>query len=104
MIRPVSPADSAAICEIYNYYIEHTVVTFEERSLTGLEMEERIRKISAGYPYLVWEDTRRRNQRLRLCKPVEGTERLPVYGGDYLLCTERFPGQGDGQKTHGKAS
>ena len=56
MIRCVSPADGAAICEIYNYYIENTVISFEETPLTRPEMEDRIQKISAAYPYLVWED------------------------------------------------
>jgi phosphinothricin acetyltransferase len=56
MIRPVSHADAAAICDIYNYYIENTAVSFEEKPLRFDEMEERIRKISAKYPYLVWEE------------------------------------------------
>ena len=55
MIRPVNPDDAAAICAIYNYYIENTTVTFEETPLWPDVMEERIRKISAKYPYLVWE-------------------------------------------------
>ena len=56
MIRPVIPADAAAICGIYNYYIENTAISFEEKPLQTHEMEERIRKISANYPYLVWEE------------------------------------------------
>ena len=56
MIRPVSPADGAAICDIYNHYIENTIVTFEEIPIQTSGMEERIRNISAKYPYLVWEE------------------------------------------------
>jgi phosphinothricin acetyltransferase len=56
MIRPVRLSDAEAICGIYNYYIEHTVITFEEIPLSIGEMEERIRKISSKYPYLVWEE------------------------------------------------
>jgi len=55
-IRPVSPADGAAICGIYNYYIENSTVTFEETAVQISEMEERIRKISPRFPYLVMED------------------------------------------------
>ena len=56
MLRPVRPADGAAICDIYNHYIENTAITFEEVPLQTAEMEERIRTISAKYPYLVWEE------------------------------------------------
>jgi len=56
MIRPVEFKDAAAICAIYNYYIENTIITFEEAPLQTAEMEDRIRKISEKYPYLVWED------------------------------------------------
>jgi phosphinothricin acetyltransferase len=56
MIRPVTPGDSAAICAIYNYYVENTTHTFEETAVSPEEMEERIRIISAKYPYLVMEN------------------------------------------------
>ena len=56
MIRPVSPDDAASICDIYNYYIENTIITFEETPLLTFQMEERIRKISAKYPFIVWEE------------------------------------------------
>lgn len=56
-IRPVSAlSDSAAIAEIYNHYIRHTVVTFEELEITSAEMLERINSvISASLPWLVAE-------------------------------------------------
>ena len=57
MIRPVSPDDSAAICGIYNYYIENSSCTFEEKTVQTGEMEDRIRKISGQYPYIVSEDS-----------------------------------------------
>jgi phosphinothricin acetyltransferase len=56
MIRPVRAEDAEAICSIYNYYVENTIHTFEEKPLQIDEMRERIRGISAKYPYLVWED------------------------------------------------
>jgi phosphinothricin acetyltransferase len=55
MIRPVRPGDAASIAGIYNYYIENSTITFEEIPLSVREMEERILKISAKYPWLVWE-------------------------------------------------
>jgi phosphinothricin acetyltransferase len=56
MIRPVQRKDSRALGEIYNYYIERTVISFEERTLEPHDMEERMRTISAAYPWLVWEE------------------------------------------------
>jgi len=56
MIRPAAPEDSAAICAIYNFYIEHTNITFEEIPLSVAETEERILNISSKFPYLVMEE------------------------------------------------
>jgi len=56
MVREMNIKDAAALCAIYNYYIENTIITFEETPLQTAEMEERVRKISANYPCLVWED------------------------------------------------
>ena len=56
MIRPVRAEDGAAICAIYNHYVENSISTFEEKQVQIDEMRKRIRKISAKYPYLVWED------------------------------------------------
>ena len=57
MIRPVRVDDGAAICSIYNHYVENTIHTFEETPVQIDEMRERIRKISASYPYLVWDES-----------------------------------------------
>jgi phosphinothricin acetyltransferase len=56
MIRPVTADDAPAICEIYNYYIVNTTVTFEENALTPAVMEGRIRNITGKYPWFVWEE------------------------------------------------
>ena len=56
MIRPVTILDAAAICSIYNYYVENSCATFEEMPVSQAEMEERIRSIGGQYPYLVWDD------------------------------------------------
>lgn len=56
MIRPVKVTDAIAICGIYNYYINETAITFEETPVSIKEMENRIRNISATYPWLVWEE------------------------------------------------
>jgi phosphinothricin acetyltransferase len=56
MIRAVTIADAQAICGIYNPYIKHTVISFEENPITMQAMERRIRAISSVYPWLVCEE------------------------------------------------
>jgi phosphinothricin acetyltransferase len=56
MIRAVTLNDAAAICDIYNYYIANTAITFEEDELNPPAMEARIRGIIGKYPWFVWED------------------------------------------------
>jgi phosphinothricin acetyltransferase len=48
--------DGEAIAQIYNHYIEKTVVTFEESLVSGDEMASRIRQISESLPWLVIEE------------------------------------------------
>ena len=55
MVRPVQLKDAAAIVEIYNYYILHTVVTFEEITIDKTEMERRIEGVYHHFPWLVYE-------------------------------------------------
>lgn len=55
-VRRVVIEDAEAIASIYNYYIENTVITFEEDPVSADIMASRIESISARYPYLVIED------------------------------------------------
>lgn len=55
MIRNVELRDAEAICNIYNYYIKNTIVTFEENELSVPEMEDRIKEVTKDFPYLVYE-------------------------------------------------
>lgn len=55
-IRPVEPGDYSAITSIYNYYIEHTVISFEETLLTPADIEQRVVACTETYPWLVWAD------------------------------------------------
>lgn len=55
-IRPVTPADAARICAIYNHYVTTTTVSFEEQAVTEPEMAQRIADVDAGgLPWLVLE-------------------------------------------------
>ena len=55
MIRDATKADARQICDIYNYYIENTNITFEVEPLLTEEIAARITRISSAYPYLVCE-------------------------------------------------
>ena len=52
-IRPCRESDYQAICDIYNYYIENTVISFEETALSVAELEERVVSYTQKYPWLV---------------------------------------------------
>jgi L-amino acid N-acyltransferase YncA len=54
-IRPIIAHDIAAVTEIYNYYIRHTTITFEEEDVTVDEMAQRVANITAQFPWFVLE-------------------------------------------------
>lgn len=55
LIREARREDAAAIVEIYNHFILHTVVTFEEEAITAEEMAGRMAEVRAKFPWLVVE-------------------------------------------------
>jgi L-amino acid N-acyltransferase YncA len=55
-IRVATAADAESVAGIYNYYINDTVVTFEEEAVSSAEMARRIDEVtSASLPWLVAE-------------------------------------------------
>jgi len=56
MIRDALPTDGPSICDIYNYYVKNTVVTFEEEAVGAEAMAERIARVTASLPWLLWEE------------------------------------------------
>jgi phosphinothricin acetyltransferase len=60
MLRAATPADAAAIAAIYNHYVVHTIITFEEEAVPATEMAQRITDVhAAGLPWFVWEEDNR---------------------------------------------
>ncbi len=55
-IRACLISDAARICDIYNHYVRETVITFEEEAVSEREMTERIRDVTARWPWLVAEE------------------------------------------------
>lgn len=54
-IRPANSEDAEAICAIYNYYVTHTAISFEESEVSPSEMSRRIHDVSENFPWLVME-------------------------------------------------
>ena len=55
-VRAASTADADQVAHIYNYYVENTVITFEEHAVAASEMSARIAEVqSQGFPWLVAE-------------------------------------------------
>ena len=53
MIRKANINDAAAIVEIYNYYVDNTIITFAETYLTK---EEVISQMQERFRWYVWEE------------------------------------------------
>jgi L-amino acid N-acyltransferase YncA len=56
IIRDCENNDVDAIAHIYNHYIKHTTITFEEVEINPTEMAGRIKHIQSHFPFLVCED------------------------------------------------
>lgn len=56
MIRQAVLKDAAQICEVYNYYVLQTPITFEEQPVTAPEMQSRLGETLKAWPWLVWEE------------------------------------------------
>ncbi len=54
-IRSATPADAAAIAAIYNWYVVHSVITFEVEPVGVDEMMRRIEAVLAAHEWLVQE-------------------------------------------------
>lgn len=57
IVREAVPEDAKQVASIYNYYVLHSVVTFEEDAVTQEQTLQRITEtLEEGLPYLVVED------------------------------------------------
>ncbi len=57
MIRDVVIHDAPRIAEIYNYYINKTIVTFEDQPVSVNDILERIINITQkGFPYIIYKE------------------------------------------------
>ncbi|WP_338356293.1 N-acetyltransferase family protein [Yeosuana marina] len=56
MIRPVKLSDSENLLHIYNYYVVHTVATFDLEPLSLDMFTDKIKTIILNYPFVVYEE------------------------------------------------
>lgn len=56
LIRSAKLTDASAICDIYNYYIKHTSISFEYEPVSVAAMQTRIKNTTAKYSWLVYEE------------------------------------------------
>lgn len=56
MIRKFVKDDTAALLDIYNYYVTHTVATFDIEPLSFEAFETKVNLINSDYPFLVFEE------------------------------------------------
>ena len=47
--------DARDICAIYNYYVNNTIITFDETAISEEEIKENITAVVPGLPWLVYE-------------------------------------------------
>lgn len=55
LLRDCTLHDAAAICAIYNHYVQQTSITFEESAVSAKEMAHRMAEVTGRFPWLVWE-------------------------------------------------
>jgi len=56
MIEKVTVDDAQRICDIYNHYIENTIITFEENPVSCKEMKTRIIEITSALPFFTYTE------------------------------------------------
>ena len=55
MIRKVALEDAHQIINIYNHYVDHTILTFDTEHATLNEIQDKIRMTMNIYPWIVYE-------------------------------------------------
>lgn len=56
VLRDVIKADAERLAQIYNYYIENTIVTFETELVSSFDFEDRLAEHPDNLPWLVIEE------------------------------------------------
>lgn len=93
-IRPATLADAWSLAGIYNHYVRHTFVTFEEQPLSTKLMEARISAVRGhSLPWLVAEN---RDEVIGYAYAAQFKDRAA-----YRYCVETTVYLGQGREGHG---
>ena len=55
MIRKVTIEDAPQIMDIYNYYVDNSIVTFDTEHALLIEIQNKIKTTMDLYPWIVYE-------------------------------------------------
>ena len=55
MIRRVRAEDAACLCDLYNHFVETSIVTFDEERLTEVTFQAKIGDVSERHPWFVYD-------------------------------------------------
>ncbi|MCP4294608.1 MAG: N-acetyltransferase [Proteobacteria bacterium] len=58
MIRPVQVDDAEQICDIYNFYVQNTIISFETEIVSVEEMKLRIQSKAPKAPWIIYLEER----------------------------------------------
>lgn len=56
MIRAFQAKDLVQLLEIYNYYVLHSNVTFDDEELSLEAFQKKVHRINSEYPFLIFEE------------------------------------------------
>ncbi len=56
MVRPFKISDTQQLLEIYNYYVLNSTATFDDVPLSFEMFSDKITRINADYPFIVFEE------------------------------------------------
>jgi phosphinothricin acetyltransferase len=67
-LSPITPADRAAVVELFNYYVEHGFAAFAEQPMS-LTFADRLLELARGYPTVGAKDPAGRLRGFGLLRP-----------------------------------
>ena len=76
IIRTAQADDAAALAKIYQYYVEHTAITFEYDAPDAAEMNARREKILEHYLHILWQRRTAKCSAMRMLTNFMGGRRM----------------------------
>ena len=99
MIRIATEKDVPDILEIYAPYVKNTTITFEYEVPAKEEFLERFRRITADFPWILWEENGQILGYAYACRPFERTA-YSWCAEPSIYLTPEAQGKGIGKKLY----